>query len=105
MQLHVTSSPGDPDPSGQFDGMLGMLQRREVHLGITSLTMSPQRLAVIDFTGPTWKFRFITHANKLRTLQKSSAFFGVTLCGGSVLWLLANANAVHISPILVTLMM
>jgi hypothetical protein len=60
MQLHVTFSHGYPDSSGQFDGMLGMLQRREAELGITSLTMSPQRLAVVDFTGPTWKFRSVS---------------------------------------------
>jgi hypothetical protein len=60
MKLHVTFSRGYPDSTGQFDGMLGMLQRREAQLAITSLTMSPQRLAVVDFTGPTWKFRSVS---------------------------------------------
>ncbi|KDR23341.1 hypothetical protein L798_05302 [Zootermopsis nevadensis] len=57
MQLHATYSQGYPDSNGQFDGMLGMLQRGEVQLGITSLTMLPQRFEIVDFTGPTWKFR------------------------------------------------
>jgi hypothetical protein len=59
MQLHVTYSQGYPDSNGQFDGMLGMLQRGEVQLGITSLTMLPQRFEIVDFTGPTWKFRSV----------------------------------------------
>lgn len=60
MQLHATYSQGYPDSNGQFDGMLGMLQRGEVQLGITSLTMLPQRFEIVDFTGPTWKFRSVS---------------------------------------------
>jgi hypothetical protein len=60
MQLHVTRSHGYPDSKGQFDGMLGMLQRGEVQLGITSVAMLPQRFEIVDFTGPTWKFRLVS---------------------------------------------
>jgi hypothetical protein len=59
MQLHVTYSHGYPDSEGRFDGMLGMLQRGEVELGITSLTTLSQRFEIVDFTGPTWKFRSV----------------------------------------------
>ena len=60
MQLHPTYSHGSPDSNGLFDGMMGMLQRGEAQLGITSLVMLPQRLAAVDFTAPTWEFRLVS---------------------------------------------
>jgi hypothetical protein len=70
MQLHATYSHGSPDSNGHFDGMMGMLQRGEVQLGITSLTMLPQRLAVVDFTAPTWQFRLVSVSEML--IQKQA---------------------------------
>jgi len=60
IQLHPTYSHGSPDTNGLFDGMMGMLQRGEAQLGITSLAMLPQRLAAVDFTAPTWEFRLVS---------------------------------------------
>jgi hypothetical protein len=65
MQLQPTYSHGSPDSNGMFDGMLGMLQRGEAQLGITSLTMLPQRLAAVDFTAPTWEFRLVSVSEML----------------------------------------
>jgi hypothetical protein len=60
MQLHPTYSRGSPDSNGPFDGMVSMLQKGEAQLGITSLTMLPQRLAAVDFIAPTWEFRRVS---------------------------------------------
>jgi hypothetical protein len=65
MQLHHTYSHGSPDSNGLFDGMIGMLQREEAQLGITSLTMLPQRLSTVDFTAPTWEFRLVSASEML----------------------------------------
>jgi len=73
MQLHPTYSHGSPDSNGLFDGMIGMLQRGEAQLGITSLTMLPQRLSTVDFTAPTWEFRLVSVSEMLVQKQAGAS--------------------------------
>ncbi|KAK3913409.1 Glutamate receptor, partial [Frankliniella fusca] len=54
LQLLVTPSWGYPQRNGTFDGMIGMLQRSEIDLGVTPAVITKERLAVADFTVQTW---------------------------------------------------
>ncbi|XP_052121470.1 uncharacterized protein LOC127749046 [Frankliniella occidentalis] len=57
LRLLVTPSWGYPRGNGTFDGMIGMLQRGEIDLGVTPAVITKERLAVADFTVQTWTLR------------------------------------------------
>jgi len=57
LSLQTTNSYGYPTENGSYDGLVGLLQRNEVQLGISALRIWPTRLDVLDFTAPTWLFR------------------------------------------------
>lgn len=41
-----------------FDGVIGMLQRREVDIGMAELSITQERLKAIDFMEPCWATNF-----------------------------------------------
>lgn len=56
-QLVVTQTSGDLK-NGSFDGVMGMLDRGLVDMGITPTAILDSRLNVVEFAAQTWKFRW-----------------------------------------------
>ncbi|XP_049782788.1 glutamate receptor ionotropic, kainate glr-3-like [Schistocerca cancellata] len=54
MRMVPVDKWGKRDAQGRYDGLLGMLQRGEVHLAVSSLVPQPQHLDAATFIGPAW---------------------------------------------------
>lgn len=65
LRLVVTPSWGYLQQNGSFDGMIGMLQRGDIQLGITPAVITKDRLTVADFTVQTWTLRCTIVVNQL----------------------------------------
>ncbi|XP_015908228.2 probable glutamate receptor [Parasteatoda tepidariorum] len=65
---------GDMDASGNYTGMMGMLQRNEVDMGFTYLDVTYERSKVVDSSVPYYQLEKTFMMNQAPFLSKTSAF-------------------------------
>jgi hypothetical protein len=56
-QLPVEVSSGSVLNNGSWNGLIGVLGRREADVAITGVIMTPMRIEVVDFTIPIFLSR------------------------------------------------
>jgi hypothetical protein len=78
LSLHTTNSYGYPTENGSYEGLVGLLQRNEVQLGVSAIRIWPSRLDVVDFTAPTWLLRY-----ELCTAYKQDIYSERYMCPGT----------------------
>jgi len=61
----VDNSAGARRKNGSWTGVIGMMLRGEVQVADLSLTMTPERESVVDFTSPLTDMRYTTICTEL----------------------------------------